>query len=815
MRLTARLFAATLVSCLIAASSAVAAGPLQSGALTSPHYHSSGAPYAGGGFDWFGPLSSSFGSLGTALVGSAPTGDGPSQLAVDSATHTIYVVNGKNFNGPISDGGDTVSVIDSRHCQAQDVSLCRGPWPTITVGDLPGAVAVDQATDTVYVANVLDNSVSVFNGARCNALNTSGCGLTPKTVPVGDSPLAFLVDDADHTVYVANEGDTTLSMINSATCDASHLVSCPTAIDPPPTVNVGNPPTTIDMDDATHTVYVGTYASTTVFDAHTCNATYQWGCATQGTLPGDGYSGPSGLEIDQANNTMYTANYDNSISAFDLSQCNASNLPNCSSQVPGTVLPFPYSTFDNAIWLTLDAPLHSVYVVYQQDGALFVVNTNVCNGGHLSACATLKPPAISTGDDPLGVGVDLQTQTLYVGNYADNTVSVIDATRCDATTTIGCRVEPPVVPISAAGLASDPTVNTVYATTQSGVSMINTRTCNSNAVSGCATVPPQFSAGVGPTAAAVDPLTHTAYIANYGTATTPGSVSVIDVDRCNATNPAGCGSIQTLQVPGGNPDDIEVNAATDTVYVATTTASGPNLLSVFNGATCDATNASECDQVPATLALGDSCGQAGDSGLIVAVNPATNTVYATNIACFLGEFTGTSVYVINGASCDAADPTCSQPPAIITPGNPLSPGGLVPWGIAVDQATDTIYVTIQANGDYAATVAVIDGATCNGSDMNGCGQTPPTVAAGYGASELAIDPQTHNVYTTNTEDASLSVIPGAICNRFTTIGCSAVPPKVAAGDYPGYMPGTIAVDPAAATVYVVSFEGVSVVALAP
>jgi DNA-binding beta-propeller fold protein YncE len=133
---------------------------------------------------------------GSALVGSAPVGNGPSELALDPATHTIYVANGNNANGPNA-GGNTVSVIDARHCNAQDVSHCKGPWPTITVGNLPSTIAIDQHTDTVYVTDSGDNTVSVFNGATCNALVTSGCGQKPATVPVGRAPLGIFADP-DH-----------------------------------------------------------------------------------------------------------------------------------------------------------------------------------------------------------------------------------------------------------------------------------------------------------------------------------------------------------------------------------------------------------------------------------------------------------------------------------------------------------------------------------------------------------------------------------------------------------------------------------------
>jgi YVTN family beta-propeller protein len=809
----ARFFAVTAASCLIAASAATAAGPTRQDGSASPQHHGFGAPAFTPRLGWFGSFSSAFGSLGSALVGSAPTGNGPSLLAVDSATHTIYVANGNNDNGA-NVGGDTVSVIDTRRCRAQDVSRCRGPWPTITVGNLPSSVAVDAITDTVYVTNWQDDTVSVFNGATCNATNTSGCGQTPATVPVGSQPFSIYPDPANHTVYVANFGVTTVSMINSATCNASDLAACPTT--EPPTVDVGASPDAVDVNQSTHSVYVTTVGALngwSVFDANTCNATMQTGCATIGTLSGDPI-GPSDGEVDPANDTLYTANYDNTISAFDLSHCNAtgaSDLAGCATVTPGTVMPFPPGlNNESALTVAVDVPLHSVYVTFQRDDAVMVVDTNVCNGSNPVGCATLDPPVARTGAQPEGVVLDPQTQTLYTANQTDNDVSVIDATLCNAQVTTGCRQAPPAVSIAAEGLAADASVNTLYATAPNAnaVSMVNTRTCNRYTTVGCAGTPAQVTVGSYPVADAVNPLKHTLYVANRNSST----VSVIDAATCNATSSAGCASVSTLQVPGGNPDDIAVDAATDTVYVATLTAGGSNLLSDFNGATCNATKTSGCSQTPATLALGD----AGGFLLQIAVNQATNTIYATNVAYIGGGFVGDSVYVINGATCDATNTTCTHAPAVITAGNPLTPGGLNPWGIAVDDATNTIYVALQANGDYAGSVAVINGATCNGSDTAGCGQTPPTVAAGFGSSELGIDPLTHTVYATNTEDATLSMIPGVSCNRFISFGCGLVPPRVAAGSYPGFNPGTIAIDPAGRTAYVADEAGgISVIPLAP
>jgi DNA-binding beta-propeller fold protein YncE len=742
-----------------------------------------------------GPSPAPFG-FGSALLGSAPVRPGPSAVAVDQTTNTIYVANGNNANGP-SPGGDTVSVIDGRRCDAADVSRCRGPWPTVNVGSLPSSVAVDQATDTVYVTILGDNTVAVFNGATCNGRVTWGCGETPAHVPVGLGPFAIFADDANHTVYVADPGpnfdQNTMSMIDTKTCRGSDLTGC--AGQTPPTVPVGVGLGDFALNQATHTVYVGFGNGTggvAAFDANTCNATLLSGCSQIATLPDPQAPFVPAVTVDRASNTIYAANATNTISVFDGRTCDANDLAGCAAETPGVVTVAPPVFFAVSFWLTVDAPLHTVYVVNQKNDNLAAVDTNACNGRDLPACATLNPPTIHTGGDPESVVVNQDTQTLYTANQIDNTVSVIDASRCNADTTSGCRHPAPALTIPHPGvLAADPAAHTTYVTSgANAVSMIDTRTCNAHRPAGCAQALPTVTVGDFPGAIAVDRRTQTVYVANSGAGAT-GTVSVINARTCNATHSAGCASLPTLRVPAGNPDDIAINAATNTVYVATITSSGPNLVSVFNGATCNAETSLGCHQTPATLAVGDSGG--GHSSLNIAVNQATNTIYATNLVFPpSGPYIGDSVYMINGATCDAANTTgCGQTPATVKV-------GVNPSAIAVDQATNTIYTANLADGELAGSVSVINGATCNGSNTIGCGQTPQTVAAGFGSVGIAIDPTTHRVYVTNIEDTSVSVINGNTCNGSDTNGCGQSPPQIAVGSYPG----PIAVDSAVGTAYV-------------
>ena len=715
---------------------------------------------------------------GSSLVGSAPTGMSPSALAVDPATHTIYVADGYNDNGPFP-GGDTISVIDARDCNAGDVSRCVGPWPTVTVGSLPSGIAIDENTDTVYVTNAGDDTVSVVDGATCNALNHSGCGQKAPAVPVGSAPIGPVFDPSNHTLYVANYGapafggspgnSTTVSMLNGATCNAAHLSGCPTTA--APTVDVGAAPDDVDVDLATHTVYVTTIGALngwSVFDANTCNASTQAGCDSIGDLPGDPV-GPNAGAVDTANDTLYTANYDNTISAFNMARCNATDLSGCATDTPGTVT-VPADGFDHTLWLAVDAPLHSVYVSFQKDDALRVIDTDLCSGTDPSGCTALAPPEIHTGASPEAVALDPQTQTLYTADTIDGAVSVIDPARCDAQTASGCRSQVPEVAVAAAGLASDPTVATTYVANGGNtntVSMIDTSTCNAHRAAGCSATPPTATVGTNPQAVAVDPITHTAYVANFGAGAT-GTVTILNEHKCNSTNQGGCTTVSTLEVPDGNPDDIAVNPRTDTIYVATLTRNGgPDLISVFNGKTCNATTTRGCGQTPATIATGSDGGD-DRSTESVAVDPSTNTIYVTSYT--LGDpFLGHSVYVVDGLTCDATDTTgCGNPPATISLGSEPLFGDANPFGIAIDDATDTIYTSNFFNGEGPGTVSIINGAICNSYNTSGCDQTPATAPAGYGTVGIEVDQTTNQVYATSIYDTSVTTINGNTCNGSTS-----------------------------------------------
>ncbi len=727
-------------------------------------------------------------------VGVVPVAPEPSAVTVDPATHTAYVASGLNLNGG-DFNGNTVTVIDTRRCNAHAVAHCPGPWPTITVGHEPSSIAVDATTGTVYVTSVGDGTIAVIDGTRCNAEDSSGCGRTAATIPSGPGPTGTFADPANHTVYVSNFGDGTVSMLDSATCNGTHPGGCPAGA--LPTVAVGGNPVDVDLNPRTHTVYVGNLNGLTAFDERTCNATRQAGCAAVGQAPipqcdSEHFGcGAFSAKVDATTNTIYESDGMTGVFVFDGRACNAASLAACATAVPGAFMPFPQPGFEASIGVLVDAALHAVYVTYQKDDALLVIDADRCNGSHLDGCAELGPREIHTGADPEAVTLDPATQTLYTANQVGNTVSVIDATRCSARTTSGCRRRAASVALPDAGSTGAAAVDagTVYVPGRAGMSLIDSRRCTGWSPAGCGT-PPTVLAGTRLFAAGADPGTHTVYVAD-GDAHT---LLVLDEKTCNAERRSGCTPLATLTVPGGVPNDIAVNSFTHRLYVATlTSGGGPNLLSVFDGATCNAVHRTRCGQTPATVPIGDDGGPFG-STMDVAVDRLTDTVYATNVT--LGKpFAGRSVYVIGGAGTLRATVDLGT--------TPFADAG--PFGIAVLEATHTIYTANIDDGEGPGFVSAIDGAACNARDTSGCGRTPATAPAGFGAASIAADPATGQVYVANVQDTSITRIDGRRCRD----GCTRTDTRPVTGDYPR----SIVVDPAAATAYVGDAQGISVIRL--
>lgn len=254
---------------------------------------------------------------------------------------------------------------------------------------------------------------------------------------------------------------------------------------------------------------------------------------------------------------------------------------------------------------------------------------------------------------------------------------------------------------------------------------------------------------------AVDPGTHTIYVANAA-----NTVSVID----GATR-----SVTATVTVGRTPVDLGVDSSTHTLYVA----GSDNTVSVIDEATRTVTATVALGKSPVDLAVdssthtayvttGRACGNAGfcyGDGTVSVIDGATRTVVGTvalegdttdvavdpgTHAVYVSTFGGVSV--IDGATRTVT----ATVPLHVDSGSMHS----YPYDLAVDPGTHTVYVTY----GYNDTLSVVDGAT---RTVTATMQLPTGKETLH---MLAVDPNTHTVYVSspvygaNQGNATVSVI---------------------------------------------------------
>lgn len=667
-----------------------------------------------------------------------------------------------------------------------------GVLPRVLVGATPQDAVFDPATRTVYTANQGDNTMSVVNARTCHARDTVGCGRTAPAFPAGSGPFGLGLNEATHSVYVADSNSDTVTVFNTATCNAQHPAGCKRIA---ATVKVGEGPASIAVDPSTDSLYVtntgpgmnGTGDTVSVINGSTCNATKTSGC---GRRPATVRLGTVGflVSLDVANKTLYVTDpLRNAVSMIDTRTCHARDTAGCRRR------PRMAAVGNAPVPVVADARTNTIYVGHANDPVVSLINGATCNARHTSGCADIRAPLhVPGGQD--GLAMDDAMGTLFVTNNGagnstgrSNTVSVVDAATCNARNTSGCRRQAPMVLTGANPGAPvvDVRTDTLYvATFDNALQVINIGTCNAKIRTGCGQTTPAAIACGDPWSAAINPATHTLYVGNDGELEGgPLTISVLNAKTCNTTGRAGCTpNPPTIPMKFGS-FGLSIEQRTDTVYATNSLDSSfqpGDTVSVINGATCNSTVTVGCASKPVTVTVGSQ-----PTGL--AEDYATRTLYVANSSA-------NTVSVIDAATCNARRSSgCGQTPPQVSLGHS-------PFSVAVDQATDSIYVLDPGS---PGRVSVIDGSTCNAMDTSGCGNVPPAVTVGNdlgaGLAGLAVDQTTDSVYVVNNGDDTVSIINGNTCNAEHTTGCGQIPRRVSIGRE-GY--GFVAVDPATNFVYV-------------
>ena len=664
--------------------------------------------------------------------------------------------------------------------------------PTVGVGQGPDWLALDPGTHTLYTANDGDGTVSVVDTSACNDRDVRGCSQSVHAIrlPSGAGPAAIAVDPATGTAYVADINLDKIWVLNTRTCNATRFTGCGQV-----PVGIADPadPGAVDVNQATDTAYVGnlgadgTGDTVSVVNGMTCNGHDSSGCAQTPATVTVGQT-PVGVTVDPFTDTVYVANDGSSndgttVSVIDGAACNGLRHAGC-SQPPASV-----TVGDGPGWVALDHAAHTAYVANQGDNTVSVVDTATCDGTVHTGCDQI-PPAVPVGTQPWALSVDTARHTVYAINQQVDTMSVINADTCNAADHAGCAALPPTAQVGGApeGVITDPSTGTVYVAnaSENTVSVVNPDRCDARHAVGCRHPAPAVAVGAAPNGIGVDRAADSVYVANTG----DNTVSVINTDTCNTLRRGGCANQVTVPV-GNSPSGVAVDQATHTVYVSNY---GDNTVSVIDTTTCRAGHPAGCAATAPTVAVGaDPYG--------IAVDQATDTIYVANRG---DSDTGDTVSVIDGATCNGRTQRgCTQQPATVTVGSG-------PFGVGVDQRTDTVYVS-NAGQPFASTavlghtVSVINGATCNGSHHAGCGQIPPTVEVGLFPYGVTTDEATNKIYVADNANgdgpAGLSVINGTTCDAADVTGCDTAAPMIGGI---GRAARAVAFDPATHTVYTVN-----------
>ena len=286
-----------------------------------------------------------------------------------------------------------------------------------------GSIAVDSRTHRAYVTSHADNQVSVINTGTNAAAETITVGSGPVGVAIDTIPTHIVKEFAEPaivpptlqpvpTVFVANYGSKTISVIDSST---NTVVA---------TVPIGdNLPQDLAVDTSSHTLYAaGVAGSTTGSVMSVVDGVHR---TLSSTVPSDGFF--QHVAVDASTHQVYAAGCCQQ-TLWELDGATDTSVANLT--VPGT-----YAVATNPA-------THEVYVTNRDDtaGAVSVLDEST----------SLITATVPVGRYPDGVAVDTSANVIYVSNRSDNTVSVIDGATKTVIATVPAGLSPTAIAVDTA-----------------------------------------------------------------------------------------------------------------------------------------------------------------------------------------------------------------------------------------------------------------------------------------------------------------------------------------------------------------------------
>src|SRR5271157_730714 len=255
----------------------------------------------------------------------------------------------------------------------------------IPVGNEPTGIAYADANRLLYVANSLDNTISVVNASTATVI---------KTIPVGVRPDAVAYSTRTLNIYVANAEDNDVTVISTAT---NNVISGHS------TIQAGSGPSAMVISTSSNELYVA--------DADDGNVTaidLSSGVAIRNITVG---ADPTAMAYDPSNNAIYVSNSgDGTVSVID-TKGGADTVIN-TTQVGNNPRAVVFAPSFNGIGAG------EVYVANADDNTVSVIN---------SAFHVIKN--ISVGNDPVALEYAPSNKVVYVADFLDNNVTLISTAK--------------------------------------------------------------------------------------------------------------------------------------------------------------------------------------------------------------------------------------------------------------------------------------------------------------------------------------------------------------------------------------------------
>lgn len=278
---------------------------------------------------------------------------------------------------------------------------------TIPVGDGPRGIDVNETTNTVYVANDGDNNVSVIDGDT----NT-----VTDLIDVGSFPFDVAVNEVTNKIYVTNLFGSSVSVIDGDTN------TVPTTI----TIDIGTQPRGITVNQTTNKIYVANFGTSSV-------SVINGDTDVVDTVITTGITSPSDVAVNETTNIIYVApGAGTSLSVID----GTTDIVFDSVTVGSSAFGVAVNEITNKIYVT-SIPDDSVTVI---DGETNTVDTIITTG---------------IGDEPAAVAVKETTNRIYVSDFVSTELPIINGFTNTVTDTVTVETNP-------AGIAINQTTNIVY-----------------------------------------------------------------------------------------------------------------------------------------------------------------------------------------------------------------------------------------------------------------------------------------------------------------------------------------------------------------